>query len=122
MRRSNLFHVHRDLYDVFAAAGQNSRDRTDIAEITAKGDYDVFFRWLHVVGRIKIHPTNAGAENPEPCVRSIHTHEAWLAFRWTRAQVTAYIARGQAERTQARDAQMREVLADPAPLFPYFFE
>ena len=46
----------------------------------------------------------------------------WLAFRRTRAQIAADVARRQAERTQARDGQMREVLADAAPLSPDFLE
>jgi len=44
---------------VLAAAGQNSRDRTHVAEIPAIRDGDVFVRRLHIVRRIKIQPAQA---------------------------------------------------------------
>ena len=77
---------------------------------------------LKVVGRIEINPANAGTKNREPRVRGIGADETRLACGRPRAQVAAHVTRGQAERTQAGDAEVREILADAAPFFPDFVQ
>src|SRR5450432_1008119 len=120
--RSNLFDVHRHFHDVPSTAGEDSGDRADIAEVAAVGDGDVFPGGLEVVRRIKVHPAGTRRKNGEPRMTRICTDEPRRAFRRARAQVAADVARGQAERAQARDAEMREILADTAPLLPDFLE
>ena len=102
---------------MFAAAGENARHGADVVEIAAIGDDDMFLARLDIVGGIKVHPADAGAKNAEPGMAGVGADEPGLAGRRMRAQITADIARRQAQRTQAGDAQMREILADAAPFF-----
>ena len=48
------------------------------------------------------------------CVRA---HQAGAAGRRKRAQIAADVTRGKSKRAHAGDLQMREVLANPTPLF-----
>ena len=86
--------------------------RMPATELTSPvGDSDVFPGGLDIIRRIEINPAGARGKNGEPCVAGIGADEPRHAFRRACAQVTTDIARGQAERAQARDAGMREILA-----------
>ena len=66
---------------MFAAAGENSGNRTHVAKIAAVGDDDVLFTGLDVVGRVEIHPADAGTEDPEPGVACIRADAPRLACK-----------------------------------------
>jgi hypothetical protein len=59
----HLGHVHRHFKFMAAAAGENSGNRTNVAEIPAIRDGDVFLRWLKIVCRVKIQPADVWAKN-----------------------------------------------------------
>ena len=61
--RLNLFDIHGHPHDVPAAAGEDARDRADIAEVAAVGDGDVFLGGLDIVCGVKINPPGAGRKN-----------------------------------------------------------
>src|SRR6185369_12515667 len=58
----------------------------------------------------------------EPGMCGVGSHQLGCARRWVRPQVAAYIARGQAERPQRRNGEMRKILANTAPLFEHLRE
>ena len=91
--------------------------RADIAEVAAPCNSDVAVRRNTVVGRIEIHPSGAWSPCRAPRVGCVGSHQTRLARRRKCSEITTYVARGQPKRTQTGDLQMREILADAAPLF-----
>src|ERR1043166_3336336 len=107
---------------MFAASGQNSGDGTDVAKIAAVSDGDMLFRRLQIVRRIEINPAGFGTKDREPRVGSVGAKQSFLIFRGMSPQVAADVTRRQAERAQARDGEMREILADATAFFPDLLE
>src|SRR5437773_5423594 len=99
---------------MFAAAGEDAAQRADVAVVATVGDGDVVHGGQEIVCRVEVHPAELGTVHREPGVRSVRARQPFLAFQRAGAQVAAHVARGQAERAQARDGEMREVLADAA--------
>ena len=99
---------------MLAAAEQHAAHRAHILEIAAEGDRDMLFLGDHIVGRIEVDPAEFGRPDRDPSVGRIRAGELRLALGGIGEKVPAHIARGEAERPQACDFEVREVLADAA--------
>src|SRR5258706_3706445 len=97
-----------------AAAGEDAGHWTHVVEIPAIRDCDMPVLRLDVIGRIEIHPAHAVTIDRKPRVARIGSYQPRLARRRTRAQITAHGTRGQTQRAQACDAEMREFPAHTA--------
>src|SRR5438128_1906720 len=97
----NRRHLHRHSHLMFAAAGDDAAQGTDVAVVAAVSDGDVVLGGQEIVCRVEVHPTEVGTVHREPRVGSVRSHKAFLAFHRVSAQVAAHVTRGQAERAQA---------------------
>ena len=108
--------VDRDARPLLAAAEDHAADRADVGVVAAPGQGDVPIDGDAVVGRVDVDPAVPGHVEREPGVRGVGADQARLVGRRRRFEVAADVARRQAERAQAGDLQVGEVLADAAPL------
>src|SRR4051794_17183014 len=97
---------------MIASANRDAADGADVAEIAAPADGDVAVAGEEVVGRVGIDPAELGAPDGEPRVRGVGAGEPHFAGGWNGFQIPADVARRQAERAEARNADVREILAD----------
>ncbi len=63
-----------------AAADEDALDRADVAVFAAPCQRDMLDRWLAIVRRIEIEPTNPGAPGRDPGMRGICPNEARFSF------------------------------------------
>src|SRR5689334_12404410 len=103
-----------------AGAKDHAAHGADVAIVAAPAERDVLHGGEKVVGRIDVNPADARTKKRNPRVRGIRAEELLLAGRRLRFKIAADIARGQAERAEAGDLQMREVLADAPTLLQHF--
>ena len=96
-------------------AEHDAPHRSDIGVVAAPGHGDVVVRWDLVVGRVEGQPARAGRVHRAPRVGGVGPDELRLARRRARLQVPAHVPGRQAERAQAADGQVGEVLADATP-------
>ena len=96
------------------AADDHAAQRTDVPVITAPRDGDVAVAGEEIVRRVSVDPAMTGTPHGEPGVRGIRADQPRLARRRQRLEVAADVARRQAERAQAGDGEVREILADAA--------
>lgn len=98
------------------AAQQDAADGADILVVAPMGNRDVLVSRHDAVGGIEVDPAGFRRPHREPSVRRVGAlqflHAGWRIGE----QIAADVPGWQAESTQARDRQMREVLADAAPL------
>src|SRR4051794_37374581 len=98
-----------------ATAHKNALNWADISVIAAPGNCNVRITDQAVVRGVKIDPTEWTTPRRTPRVRYIGTNQPRLARRWRRAQVTAYIARGNPHAPQTTRRPVSKVLAYPTP-------
>src|SRR5580658_508273 len=108
-------HVHRNADYLFAAAQRYAFHRRYVGIVAAPRHCKMLAARHDIVGRIEILPTEHGAPGRDPGVRGPLTHEVSAG-----AQIAAHVARGQFERPQARDHQVRKILAHAAAGFQHF--
>ena len=69
-----------------------------------------------------INPAEARAKHGEPGVGGGRSDERGFARRRFGAKIAADVSGRQTERSQTGDAEVREVLADAAPVLDHFFQ
>ncbi len=90
--------------------------RRDIAVVATHSKRDVIVGGRHRIGRVEPDPAgNGAAPNQHPGMHGVGALQPGRAVARHRAQIAADIGRRQADAAQARDHDMREVLADAAP-------
>ena len=101
-----------DLERVLRAAEDDAAQRAHVAVVAAPGEVTCRDRGItSLVGSRSTQPMR-GTVDREPGVRRVGADQPRLAGRRIGQQVAAHVAGGQAERAQARDLHVREVLAD----------
>ena len=102
----------------------DTANRRYVRIVAAGGQHDVILARRApaeaVVGGVEVAPARVGGQvgqqYRDPGVGCVATYQARLAGRWTGQQVTADITRRQADRAQAGDHDVGEVLAHPFAL------
>src|ERR1700689_1024354 len=95
-----------------SAADDDAAQRRDIAEVPAPSDDDVPGTDPYIVGGIEVDPAEGRTKHRNPGVRRIRSEGGRLGTRRRGAQVAADVACRQAERTQAGQHDVREILTD----------
>ena len=108
--------VHGHARPLFAAAVDDAADRADVGVVAAPRQRHVAVDGHAIVGRVGVDPADVRHVERDPGVRGVDADEAGLVGRRRRFEIAAHVARRQAERAQAGDLQVGEVLADAAAL------
>lgn len=104
--------INANAQRMLASAEVDAAHRDDIVIVSSPGDRDMIGRAETGVGRIELDPTHFSGIHRDPGVRLVGTNQTRTSWRWHGAKVTADIACGDADRTQAADRDLSEVLAD----------
>src|SRR5579864_2755016 len=91
---------------VLTAAQGDALHRRHVGIVAPPRDRNVVALRRRVIGRIEIEPSKTRAKHRHPCVRSL-----CAGCIGTAAQITADVAGRQSQRAQARDHDVREILA-----------
>src|ERR1700685_24971 len=92
-------------------------DGADVAIIAPPCDRDVTVGGNAIVCGVEIDPSGSRTPRRAPCMRGIGAYQTRLACRRQGPQITADIAGGESQGSQASNLQMSEVLTNASALF-----
>ena len=114
------FHLYADVEFVVAASQNDVAHRTHVTVIAAPSERDVTERRNQIVGRIEVQQAGTGTIHRHPGMRRIRADQSRTPWRRVGPQISAHVPGGKAQRSQARDLQLREVLTDTPPVAKRF--
>src|SRR5258707_9600333 len=107
---------------MMTAAENDPMERANVAVIATPREGDVAGGGEQIVRRIDIDPAEAVTVESDPGVRGIGARETWPPGRRLGFDVAAHIPGRQAERSQASDLNLREILTHTDTIFENFLK
>src|ERR1700681_1555950 len=105
---------------MIATAENHASERANVAIVAAPREGDVARGGKQIVRRIDIDPAEAVTVKSDPGVRGIGARETWPPGWRLGFDVAAHITGRQAERAQASDLNLREILTYTDTIFENF--